>query len=104
MQVGFGLLQRDKRIFECYEDLADTVFYSEVGASRAILAANYTIDSLMLRYQGVDWTDKANWHCNAGHAPGRARAQRHACHVVRTVSEYAPATRAPRLNLCERAG
>lgn len=27
--------------------------------------AGYTLDSLMLRYQGVDWRDRANWACNA---------------------------------------
>ena len=44
----------------------------KVGASAVILAANYTLDSLMLKYQGVDWADPANWNCNAGcaHALG----------------------------------
>lgn len=41
-----------------------------MGSSAAILAAGYNIDSLMLRYQGVDWRDKANWGCNAGCACG----------------------------------
>ena len=66
MQVGLDVLRRDGRIFECYGDMADTIFHSELGASNAVLAANFTIDSLMLRYQGVDWTDTANWKCNAG--------------------------------------
>ena len=66
MQVGLDVLKRDGRVFECYEDMADTIFHSELGASNAVLAANLTIDSLMLRYQGVDWTDTANWNCNAG--------------------------------------
>jgi hypothetical protein len=39
---------------------------AQVGASAVILAANYTLDSLMLKYQGVDWADPANWNCNAG--------------------------------------
>ena len=37
-----------------------------MGASAVILAANYTLDSLMLKYQNVDWADRANWNCNAG--------------------------------------
>ncbi len=40
--------------------------YAEIGSSAAILDAGYNIDALMLRYQGVDWRDKANWGCNAG--------------------------------------
>ena len=38
----------------------------QVGASAVILGANYTLDSLMLKYQGVDWADHDNWNCNAG--------------------------------------
>ena len=37
-----------------------------MGSSAAILNAGYNIDSLMLRYQGVDWRDKSHWGCNAG--------------------------------------
>ena len=42
--------------FKCYITQADTVKYSELGSSQAILRSNYGIDSLMLRYDGVDWT------------------------------------------------
>ena len=66
MQVGLDVLKRDGRVFECYGDMADTIFHSELGASNSVLAANFTIDSLMLRYQGIDWSDTANWNCNAG--------------------------------------
>jgi hypothetical protein len=30
----------------------------------AIMEAGYNLDSLMLKYQGVDWRNKSNWHCN----------------------------------------
>lgn len=30
------------------------------------LQAGYNLDSLMMRYQGVDWRDPAFWQCNAG--------------------------------------
>eukprot|EP01025_Chloroclados_australasicus_P029266 TRINITY_DN2918_c0_g1_i12.p2 TRINITY_DN2918_c0_g1~~TRINITY_DN2918_c0_g1_i12.p2 ORF type:complete len:195 (-),score=19.75 TRINITY_DN2918_c0_g1_i12:1599-2183(-) len=39
-------------------------FYSELGASLAILQAGYNIDSFMMRYQGVDWRNKDTWACN----------------------------------------
>lgn len=42
----------------------DVIWHGELGSSLAILNAGHTIDSLMMRYQGVDWTDKANWACN----------------------------------------
>ena len=73
-QVGLRVLREDGRVFACHEDILDTVFHAEVGASRAILAANFTLDSLMLKYQGVDWADRANWDCNAGCAALRRGA------------------------------
>ena len=68
-QVGLGILQRDGNVFACFEDLHDTIYYAELGSSLAVLEAGYNIDSLMLRYQGVEWRDKANWKCNAGFSP-----------------------------------
>ena len=38
--------------------------YGEFAASAAVLNAGFNIDSLMLRYQGVDWRTKAFWKCN----------------------------------------
>lgn len=65
MQVGLQVLLEDKHVFECHRDISNAVFNAEIGSSLAIFRAGYTIDSLMLRYQGVDWTDSENWQCNA---------------------------------------
>ncbi len=43
----------------------DVIYYSELGSSWAVLAAGYTIDCLMIRYQNVDWTDLDSWDCNS---------------------------------------
>lgn len=37
----------------------------EPRSSLAILRGGYNLDSFMVRYQGVDWTNEANWECNA---------------------------------------
>ena len=66
-QVGLKVLREDGRVLACYEDMRDTVFHAEVGASAAILEQGYTIDALMLRYQGTDWRNHSNWDCNAGY-------------------------------------
>ncbi len=50
----------DGLVFKCYESLYDTVSHSELGASAAILKAGYSIDSLMLKYKGVNWLDPNN--------------------------------------------
>ena len=61
-------------------DRWNTIYFSELGSSAAVLDAGYNIDCLLVRYQGVDWRDKANWDCNArwgGHI--NARMWRRAC-------------------------
>lgn len=64
-QVGLQTLLEDGQVFACHRNIADAVYHAELGASLAIFKAGYTIDSLMLRYQGVDWTNQSNWNCNA---------------------------------------
>lgn len=64
MQVGLEVLMQDRHVFACQRDRWDTIFYSELGSSLAILNAGYNIDCLMLRYQGIDWRNKATWDCN----------------------------------------
>ncbi len=66
VKVGLHLLQRERTIFQCYKRLHDVVWFSEVGASRAVLKAGYSIDALMNKYTGVDWRNETNWDCNAG--------------------------------------
>ncbi len=65
-QVGLKILLDDEKVFACYNSIHDTVFHAELGSSLAILNAGYTIDTLMLKYQGADWRDRGNWACNAG--------------------------------------
>ena len=44
-------MRRKNTVLKCYKDMAETVTYSEIGMSMAMLEAGYNIDSLMLRYQ-----------------------------------------------------
>ena len=39
--------------------------FAEFGSSAAVLNAQYNLDSLMLRYQGMNWRDEETWKCNA---------------------------------------
>ncbi|GAX83294.1 hypothetical protein CEUSTIGMA_g10720.t1 [Chlamydomonas eustigma] len=50
-------------------DRWDAIWYGEVGSTAAVLDAGYNIDSLMMRYQGVDWRNRSNWGCNGGKSP-----------------------------------
>lgn len=70
---GLDILQSTPGVFKCWPDMASVVLESEIGASRAILDAGYNIDSLMVRYQGLDWRAKAlrdaDTPCNEGLNP-----------------------------------
>lgn len=47
-RIGMNLLLTDPGVFQCYDNMWDTIFYSELGSSAAILQAGYNIDSLMV--------------------------------------------------------
>ena len=49
--TGLGVLLATGRVFRCWGHIHETIIESELGASTAIMAAGYGIDSLMLRYQ-----------------------------------------------------
>ena len=56
-------------VFTCRNDRWRTIFYGELLSSRSILDAGYTINSLMMRYRGINWHDKIFWQCNGGISP-----------------------------------
>ena len=61
---GWRLLSSDPTIMQCFDSRWDTKYYSDVGAGLAMLHAGHNIDSLLTRYQGVDWWSEASWDCN----------------------------------------
>ena len=64
-QIGLAILTDKKSgVLNCKKDYSDAVFNGEIGASQLILAANYQIASLQIKYQGVDFRKKENWACN----------------------------------------
>ncbi|GLC37809.1 hypothetical protein PLESTM_000650400 [Pleodorina starrii] len=68
-RVGLQVLLDDGRVFHCHNNRWNTIYYSELGSSTAILKAGYNIDCLMTKYQGIDWRNKSNWGCNARSTP-----------------------------------
>ena len=65
LQVGLQTMLDDGNVFKCHKDMWDAIYYSELGSSLAILKSGFNLDSLMARYQGVDWSDEHNWGCNS---------------------------------------
>lgn len=70
--IGLNVLTQNSKVFACYDDIAFTVLNSEIGASTAIINSGYSIDSLMLRYQGINWKEACTdigAGCNAAMNP-----------------------------------
>lgn len=63
-QVGLAVMEGDGKVLQCHNSTAEERWQSEMGASAAILKANYTLDAFMTRYRKVDWMDRRNWDCN----------------------------------------
>jgi len=53
--VGLNLLRQNETVLACYDTMQDVVFYGERGITETVLNAGYGLDSLMARYQGMDW-------------------------------------------------
>ncbi|GLI58416.1 hypothetical protein VaNZ11_000118 [Volvox africanus] len=68
-RVGLQVLLDDGRVFHCHNNRWNTIYYSELGSSTAILKAGYNIDCLMTKYQNIDWRNKLNWGCNSRSSP-----------------------------------
>lgn len=82
-RVGVQLLVQDGNVLSCYSSPWDAAFYSEVGASAAIISAGYNLDCLMLRWvgrHGWGWWHEAVVVGGEGECVGHALSheQRHA--------------------------
>ena len=61
--LGLDLLVKDGSVLSCHQDRWDAIWYGEVGSGMVILDAGYNLDSLMIRYQGVNWLDQKVRFC-----------------------------------------
>ena len=41
------------------------LYPADSGAALALLQAGFNIDSLLSKYQGLDWWNQRTWDCNA---------------------------------------
>ena len=68
---GVAAVLKRRTVFTDHGSKVAAIISGEYGLTKAILDAGYTIDTLQLAYQGVDWRDKRNWKCNGGKHPSR---------------------------------
>ena len=64
LQAGLSVLEGDPNVMKCYNGTVEAQTFSEMGASAAMLKANYTLSAFMTRYRKVDWLERGNWGCN----------------------------------------
>ena len=68
---GLGLLFKEKTIFKIHENKYSAIVNGEFGLSNCIFKNGYSIDCMISKYQGIDWTDKKNWNMNKNLHPSR---------------------------------
>ncbi|KAI3432735.1 hypothetical protein D9Q98_004276 [Chlorella vulgaris] len=61
---GWALMTSNPGVLQCYDSKWDARYHSDSGASLGLLAAGYNIDSLLAKYQGMDWWNQRTWGCN----------------------------------------
>jgi hypothetical protein len=66
---GLNFLLKNSTVFKCHESKDATITTAEVGASQIILKSGFGIDSLMTKYQGVDFRFNGTKKCTAGLNP-----------------------------------
>jgi hypothetical protein len=69
--LGLALLQQEKTIFCNHADKGRAIVDGEYGLSNCILKHGYSIDCMLPRYQGLDWTDPKNHTLNQNQSPSR---------------------------------
>jgi hypothetical protein len=61
---GLARMVAQQGIFRCHQNRWDTRYHSDAGAALALFKSGWTIDTLMSRYQGIDWRNTETWQCN----------------------------------------
>ncbi len=60
-KIGLNVVFDKKTVFTNHKTKYDAIQDGEYGLSKAILAAGYSLDSLLYKYQNIDWSNKENW-------------------------------------------
>jgi hypothetical protein len=71
---GLDFLLKNSTVFKCHKSKDTTISAGEVGASQVILKSGFGIDSLMKKYQDVDFRFNGTKKCTAALNPTANRA------------------------------
>ena len=73
-KIGLNVLRNEKTIFYNHADKTDVILNGEYGISNCILKNGYSIDCMLRKYQGIDWTNTNNWNHNNNIHPSRSNS------------------------------
>jgi hypothetical protein len=59
-KIALKILLKDSQVFDFHHSKDDAVIHGEHVLSRTLFKYGYTIDCLLRKYQGIDWTDTEN--------------------------------------------
>jgi len=68
---GLKMLFEEKTIFQIHESKISAIIHGEYGLSNCIFKHGYSIDCMISKYQGIDWSDRKNWNMNNNKHPSR---------------------------------
>jgi hypothetical protein len=68
---GLELLKKEETIFCIHENKYSAIVNGEYGLSNCIFKHGYSIDCMLMKYQGIDWTDSQHYNLNNNIHPSR---------------------------------
>jgi hypothetical protein len=69
--IGLNLLKDEQSIFCNHTDKESAIINGEYGLSNCILKNGFTIDSMLPKYQNIDWRNNDNYGLNSNYHPSR---------------------------------
>jgi len=73
-KIGLEALVSQKTVFQNHPDKYSAIVNGEYGMSTCILNKGYSIDCMLSKYQGIDWTDSSNYKSNNNAHPSRNKS------------------------------
>lgn len=68
---GLEIIMDKKTVFKIHENKYSAIVDGEYGLSNCILNSGYSIDCMISKYRGIDWSDRSNWNMNSHLHPSR---------------------------------
>jgi len=57
--------------FQQHQDKFHAILWGEYNMTKVLLENDVKMDTLLMAYQGKDWTDESHWNCNSHKHPSR---------------------------------